>query len=155
VVEDDNNDDSDDHHHHPNKSNDNHDLDPDAFLNGMMEQLLSKELMYEPLKQVTEKFPAWLKAHQNTISSQEWKQRQQQFKIFQQLVQVYEDNDNNNKTDRLMDLMQQLQQFGQPPTEIINEIAPELQLNNEGLPFLDGSSLGGAGIGKDGECMIM
>ncbi len=41
---------------------------PDAIVDGMMEQLLSKELMYEPMKQVADLFPAWLEANENILS---------------------------------------------------------------------------------------
>ena len=34
--------------------------DADDVVNGMMKELLSKELMYEPMKQVNERFPRWL-----------------------------------------------------------------------------------------------
>ena len=49
-------------------------FNPDAVIDGMMEQLLSKELMYEPMKQVTEKFPKWLEDQKCTISPEEYKQ---------------------------------------------------------------------------------
>ena len=42
---------------------DSQSFNPDAVIDGMMEQLLSKDIMYEPMKQVTEKFPQWLHDH--------------------------------------------------------------------------------------------
>lgn len=131
-------------------------VDPDAFMEGMMEQLLSKELMYEPMKQVTDKFPAWLQQHKATLSLEEWEQRHTQYKVFQELVQVYESDSgdgNNNKTERLMELMQQVQEYGQPPAEIIQEIAPGLQLDNEGMPtMMEGMPPFGA---EAGDCVLM
>lgn len=52
-------------------------LDPgsfnaDAMLDGMVEQLLSKDLMYEPMKQVTELFPNWLKENHPKLSPDEY-----------------------------------------------------------------------------------
>ena len=47
-------------------------LDPDSVIDGMMEQLMSKELMYEPMKQVTMKFPQWLQTHQTVLSPEEY-----------------------------------------------------------------------------------
>jgi peroxin-19 len=132
------------------------DLDPEAFMDGMMEQLLSKELMYEPMKQVTEQFPAWLETNKEKLTEDDWEQRNQQYKVFQELVQVYEqeDGDSKNKTERLMELMQKVQEYGQPPAEIINEIAPGLELDNEGLPKMEGMPPFG-GLGEDGECVLM
>lgn len=135
-------------------------FNPDAFVDGMMEQLLSKELMYEPMKQVTEKFPAWLEQHKDDLDGQELKQRQEQYRCFQELVQVYESQEDGNtdnvdttkSTGRLMELMQRVQEFGQPPQEIVNEIAPGLELDEEGLPKMDGMPP----LGPNGEeCRLM
>jgi Pex19 protein family len=41
----------------------------DAVVNGMMEQLLSKDLMYDPMKQVASRFPDWLREHQGALSA--------------------------------------------------------------------------------------
>lgn len=44
--------------------------------------------------------------------------------------------------------MQQLQETGQPPREIIAQLAPGLELTPDGLPALPG--MGGGGAGGDG-----
>ena len=46
-------------------------FDEDAVVDGMMQQLLSKSLMYEPMKQVTERFPSWLKEQEGVLSEEE------------------------------------------------------------------------------------
>ena len=46
-------------------------LNPDAIVDGMMEQLLSKDLMYEPMKHVADQFPAWLEGKEDTLSQAE------------------------------------------------------------------------------------
>eukprot|EP00977_Amphora_coffeiformis_P027415 scaffold34609_cov146-Amphora_coffeaeformis.AAC.22 len=47
---------------------------PDALLEGMMEELMSKELMYEPIKQVAAEFPLWLEKHKDSLPQDELKQ---------------------------------------------------------------------------------
>jgi peroxin-19 len=69
-------------------------------------------------------------------------------------------NNKSNKTSRLMDLMQQIQEFGQPPAEIVNEIAPGLQLDEDGLPKMDNNGglpplFGAGGEGGEEDCRIM
>jgi peroxin-19 len=49
-------------------------FNPDAVIDGMMEQLLSKDLMYEPMKQVTEKFPTWLQENKATLSPEDYEE---------------------------------------------------------------------------------
>lgn len=47
-------------------------FDQDAMVDGMMQQLMSKEIMYEPMKQVTERFPSWLKENKEKLSEEEY-----------------------------------------------------------------------------------
>jgi len=81
--------------------------------------------------------------------------REKQCECFQRLVRVYETNPDDTK--QLMTLMQDVQEFGQPPPEIIREIAPGLELDSDGLPKLDAAGMmsGIGGGGEDGECRIM
>lgn len=46
-------------------------FNPDDIVDGMMEQLLSKDLMYEPMKQVADRYPAWLAANQDSLAETE------------------------------------------------------------------------------------
>lgn len=39
---------------------------------GMMKQLLSKEFMYEPMRDISEKFPKWLAENKEKLSSEEY-----------------------------------------------------------------------------------
>ncbi len=129
----------------------------DHFMEGMMEQLLSKELMYEPMKQVTDKFPEWLASKKGELSAEEWKQRNRQYDCFRRLVQAYESEEGGKETSKLLEIMQEVQEYGQPPPEIINEIAPGLELDEEGLPKMNGGVLPpflGGNPGPD-DCRIM
>jgi peroxin-19 len=47
--------------------------------------------------------------------------------------------------------MQQVQEFGQPPQEIIRDIAPGLELDDDGMPKINPMM----GLGGDEECIIM
>ncbi len=129
----------------------------DHFMEGMMEQLLSKELMYEPMKQVTDKFPEWLASKKDTLSAEEWDQRNRQYDCFRRLVQAYESEEERKETSKLLEIMQEVQEYGQPPPEIINEIAPGLELDEEGLPKMNGGVLPPFLGGNPGpeDCRIM
>jgi hypothetical protein len=48
------------------------DFNADAVLDGMMGQLLSKDLMYEPIKQFALSFPPWLEERKDTFSKEEY-----------------------------------------------------------------------------------
>jgi peroxin-19 len=49
-------------------------LNEDALMDGMMEQLLAKELMYEPMKQVADAFPQWLQDNRDKLSDKEYQE---------------------------------------------------------------------------------
>lgn len=47
-------------------------LGGEDMIDGMMQQMLAKDLMYEPMKEVATKFPAWLKDNQSLIPEEEY-----------------------------------------------------------------------------------
>jgi peroxin-19 len=47
-------------------------LGGDEMIDGMMQQLLAKDLMYEPIKEVTAKFPKWLEDNKESLSDDEY-----------------------------------------------------------------------------------
>jgi hypothetical protein len=48
-----------------------------------------------------------------------------------------------------MEYMVEAQEFGQPPADLIKEIAPDLELDEHGMPKIDGMPL------PNEECQIM
>lgn len=48
---------------------------------------------------------------------------------------MYETDPDN--IPKLMEYLQEVQDYGQPPLEIVQEIAPGLELQEDGLPKLD------------------
>lgn len=130
----------------------------DDVVEGMMRQLLSKELMYDPMKSVCDRFPEWLAENKGDLSQDEYEKYGTQYQYFQRLVHVYETDPDNYA--RLMELMQDIQEYGQPPAEIIKELAPGLEFGDDGMPNMDGGGMM-PGMppfppGMDGEeCSIM
>lgn len=53
--------------------------------------------------------------------------------------------------------MQEVQEYGQPPVDIVQEIAPGLEVNEDGVPIFDGNPFGipGMGGGNNEDCSIM
>lgn len=105
-----------------------------AVIDNMMRQLLARDVMYEPMKQICEMYPAWLAENVARLSKQEYENYGKQYQLFQQLAAVYETEPDN--FPRLMELMHDLQETGQPPAEIITKLAPGLQIGPDGLPTI-------------------
>ena len=87
------------------------------IIDGMMRQLLSKEVMYEPMKEITKKFPKWLAENEDSLAKEDYERFGKMYQYFQKIVAVYESEPNNYT--RLMELMQDMQECGQPPAEIV------------------------------------
>ncbi len=119
-------------------------------VNGMMKQLLSKEFMYEPMKDICDSFPSWLAENKSKLNEKEYEQYGKQYQYFQRIVHVYEHDPDN--VARLTELMHDIQEFGQPPPELIKKLAPDLEFDQNGIPNMDGTDLGPM---MNEECCIM
>ncbi|KUF94694.1 hypothetical protein AM588_10008088 [Phytophthora nicotianae] len=99
------------------------------LVDGMMQQLLSKDVMYDPMKQICERYPEWLAEKESLLSKEDYERLTcllavygKQYQYFQQIVAVYESEPDNYA--RLSELMQEMQETGQPPSEIVKDLAP-------------------------------
>ncbi|KAI8366962.1 Pex19 protein [Choanephora cucurbitarum] len=105
----------------------------EGVLEGMMSQLMSKDLLYEPMKDLSQKYPAWLETHA-TIEKAELERYRQQYTICQQIVAKYEASDFDEKNEaqskEIMDLMTKMQELGQPPAELLDEMAPGMNFGH-------------------------
>ncbi|KAG9017703.1 Peroxisome chaperone and import receptor [Tulasnella sp. 427] len=121
--------------------------DVQGLLENMMSQLLSKDLLYEPLKELDEKFPGYFKENESKLSKEDLEKYKRQQTLISQTVKVLESpdySDNNpEKTGEVMKLMTEMQTLGSPPQEIMGELPPGFALGEDGLP----------GMGPDG-CII-
>ncbi|PKI53036.1 peroxisome biogenesis protein 19-2-like [Punica granatum] len=104
--------------------------DMESMVETMMQQLLSKEILYEPMKEIGEKYPKWLEDHKLTLSEEEYKRYAHQYELIKDLNEVYENEpDNFNK---IVDFMQKMQECGQPPNDIVRELGPDFDISNLG-----------------------
>ncbi|CAJ1943362.1 unnamed protein product [Sphenostylis stenocarpa] len=104
--------------------------DMESIVETMMQQLLSKEILHEPMKEIAEKYPKWLEEHKSSLSKEEYDRYSHQYELIRNLNDVYE-NDSGN-FNKIVELMQKMQECGQPPNEIVQELAPEFDLASLG-----------------------
>ncbi|KAE8708311.1 Peroxisome bioproteinsis protein 19-2 [Hibiscus syriacus] len=104
------------------------DLDMESIVETMMKQLLSKEILREPMKEIGERYPQWLEEHKASLSKEDYERYSNQCELIMELNGVYE-NDPTNFT-RIFDLMQNMQDCGQPPNDILQQLAPDFDLFN-------------------------
>ncbi|KAI9843269.1 MAG: Peroxisome chaperone and import receptor [Thelocarpon superellum] len=72
------------------------------ILLGMMEQLTNKEILYEPMKELNEKYPAWMETHRQTTSAEDLLRYQEQRTLVAEIVTKFEEKSysDSNPTDR-------------------------------------------------------
>ncbi|XP_072963626.1 peroxisome biogenesis protein 19-2-like [Typha angustifolia] len=104
--------------------------DMESIVETMMQQLLSKEILYEPMKEIGERYPKWLEKHKNGLSQEEYDRYYHQYQLILKLNEVYDKEPDN--FPKVVELMQKMQECGQPPNDIVQELAPDLDLSNLG-----------------------
>ncbi|QDZ17589.1 peroxisome biogenesis protein 19 [Chloropicon primus] len=104
-----------------------------SMVDSVMRQLLSKEVLYEPLQEISGKYPQWLEENESKVSEEDFERYSRQLESIKKLCSVYESTDDEGFDD-VLHLMQEIQSCGQPPEEIIKELAPDLQVGEDGLP---------------------
>eukprot|EP01025_Chloroclados_australasicus_P002788 TRINITY_DN10635_c0_g1_i2.p1 TRINITY_DN10635_c0_g1~~TRINITY_DN10635_c0_g1_i2.p1 ORF type:complete len:278 (-),score=51.65 TRINITY_DN10635_c0_g1_i2:236-1036(-) len=115
--------------------------DSDALMNSVMRQLLSKEVLYGPLKEVADQYPEWLAQHESSLTSEERSKYEKQLELIHQICSLLDEHGDTH-FEELTALLGQLQDLGQPPQEIVDKLSPELQ-SSGGLPGFPSGADGG------------
>jgi len=118
------------------------------MMEGMMQSLMSKELLYPPMRDIADKFPGWLADNRNKISSSLYEKYNKQYDLTKQICFIFESEEETDSQSKrkenfeiVMRMMQEMQTLGHPPKELTGENSPGFQLDAEGNPiFPDGMS---------------
>lgn len=82
------------------------------MLMGMMEQLTNKEILYEPMKELHDKFPAWLAKNKDSTPAEDLKRYAEQQTIVAEIVAKFNEPSysDSNAADReyIVDRMQKV-----------------------------------------------
>lgn len=123
-------------------------FDMSKLLTDMLEQLSSKEVLYEPIKDLNTKFPDYLKEKEGKIPAEEHANYTKQYEVTKEILAVFDapgyDNDNPAHRDNVNNLLESLQELGNPPTELVGD-----ENDFPGFGGGNGAGAGGAGAGLD------
>ncbi|KAK3996734.1 Pex19 protein family-domain-containing protein [Cladorrhinum sp. PSN332] len=96
------------------------------MLLGMMDQLTNKEILYEPMKELHEKFPEWFEKNKDKCSPEDLKKYKEQQVYVDEITAKFQEPtySDSNKPDReyILDRMQKMQALGQPPSDLVGEM---------------------------------
>ncbi|KAF9044164.1 Pex19 protein family-domain-containing protein [Panaeolus papilionaceus] len=99
-----------------------------GFLEGLMGQLLTKEVLYEPLKELSTSFPGYLEKNAATLSQEDKTRYEQQRVCVAKILAVFDrpsyTDTNAGASKEIMDLMSEMQTYGSPPAEIMGDLPP-------------------------------
>lgn len=120
--------------------------DFEQAIEGMMSHILTKDLLYEPMKDLLDKYPEWLAKNKGEMSAKDYNLYCQQHRVVSEVVKAYEkqttdekgevlESEENTKLQkRVMQLMEEMQELGQPPTDLLKMISPDLEVDEDGQP---------------------
>ncbi|EDV33243.1 uncharacterized protein Dana_GF21559 [Drosophila ananassae] len=124
------------------------------FMEGMMQSLLSAEILLPSIKELLDKYPKYLEENDAKLSAEDKERYQKQlelYKVIEGHLQSEKPDDSaaikREKFRVVLDDMRKLQDYGQPPPEILAETGGD-------LPFGDPSAAGLA-AGPNPQCPTM
>jgi peroxin-19 len=94
----------------------------------MMGTLLSKDVLYPSIKELCNQYPEWLRSHEDSLSPEDRARYGKQLEIMTAICTEFEgQGEEMEKQERILQLMQKLQECGQPPDDLGGEpIQPPL-----------------------------
>ncbi|XP_005089939.1 peroxisomal biogenesis factor 19 [Aplysia californica] len=132
-----------------------------GMFQNMVKQLLSKELLYDPLKEVAEKYKEYLEKESHKLPGEDLERYRKQLEIVETVVQHLDgDSDSHSLEEKnarfeiLLDLLQRMHELGQPPQEVVGEgnvMMPDFANLAGQIP-----GMGDLGSGQDpSQCSLM
>jgi len=97
------------------------------MLLGMMEQLTNKEILYDPMKELHDKFPEWMEKNKDAVSKDDLARYKEQQKLVAEIVAKFEEKTYTDSSvpDReyIVERMQKMQAAGSPPADLVGDMA--------------------------------
>jgi peroxin-19 len=126
------------------------------MMHGMMKSLLSKDVLYPSLKDISTQYPAWLETNRDKISHEEFNRYDRQYRLMSSIVQEFEaekptdeDEVQRRRFERVLEIMQQMQALGHPPKDLVGDMPKDMPVDEDGLPKLP------AGLPSPDQCTVM
>ena len=83
------------------------------MLMGMMEQLTNKDILYEPMKELNDKFPTWMTKNKSTTGTDDMKRYEEQHRLVGEIVARFEQKGySDSKPDDREFIVERMQQVG-------------------------------------------
>ncbi|XP_076884747.1 peroxisome biogenesis protein 19-1-like [Bidens hawaiensis] len=102
----------------------------ESMMETMMQQLLSKQVLHEPMKEIEQQYPKWLQENKSKLNEKDFDHYVCQYRLIKEVNTVYETEPGNFV--KINEHMQKVQECGQPSNNIIKELAPGFDISTFG-----------------------
>ncbi|KAL8928348.1 MAG: hypothetical protein Q9172_000940 [Xanthocarpia lactea] len=93
----------------------------------MMEQLTNKEILYDPMKELNDKFPNWISNNKASVQADDLLRYEKQQRLIAEIVGKFEETTyaDTNAKDReyIVERMQEMQAAGSPPADLVGDMS--------------------------------
>ncbi|KAJ2848148.1 Peroxisome chaperone and import receptor [Coemansia brasiliensis] len=103
----------------------------DSLVDDVIGQLMSKDVLQQPLKDLDAEYPRYLEQNKDTLSRADYDRYKQQHEYIKQILALFEKSA-DDKDPKVVELMQKMQECGQPPNELLKLLAPDMELDEKG-----------------------
>lgn len=108
----------------------------DGMISSLLSVLATKEVLYEPMKELDEKFPPWIEANSSKLSSEDLARYKKQQSIVRSVVAKFEDPNYSDSDEAssayISEKMSEMQETGSVPSELVGaegDLIPEMPNN--------------------------
>jgi peroxin-19 len=102
------------------------DEDFSKILMGMMEQLTNKDILYEPMKELDDKFPKWMQDNKEKVAKEDLTRYEEQQTLVREITARFErqgySDDNAQDRAYIVERMQKMQAAGTPPPDLVGDM---------------------------------
>ncbi|KAJ2686550.1 Peroxisome chaperone and import receptor [Coemansia spiralis] len=105
----------------------------DSLVDDVISQLMSKDVLQQPLKELDQEYPKYLEKNKDTLSAEDRERYEKQHAYVKQILAMFAESTDDTVNDpRIVELMQKMQDCGQPPNELLKILAPDMELDEKG-----------------------
>lgn len=101
-----------------------------SMMEGMMKNLLSKDILYPTMKQLSTVYPGWLESNKEKEEPGKMKKYEKQSLLICKICEKFErekesdtDEQKRKGMNEIMDLVEDMQQCGNPPPQLLESLA--------------------------------
>eukprot|EP01119_Soliformovum_irregulare_P019881 TRINITY_DN6384_c0_g1_i1.p1 TRINITY_DN6384_c0_g1~~TRINITY_DN6384_c0_g1_i1.p1 ORF type:complete len:213 (+),score=78.49 TRINITY_DN6384_c0_g1_i1:57-641(+) len=89
-------------------------------MSDLLEKFVAKDMLYDPMKEMQDKYPEWLKENRGKIPQEEYDRFQKHFECISRICKVYESE--SHTSAEILPLFKELETLGTPPAKLMEDM---------------------------------